>query len=156
MSKSNYLIIKERCIFSSLSRTPTKTGKSCWGQRMAGLSTWYKCICAEQDLTFRASIDAANCEAFFPFPLVISSDPISPITMLDGFWRVQLEGRFTSTYSSLIQDKAACMSERERQFSSNRLFRVTRAIGGASDKIYPQSNAVTPHAIVHVCWSQLR
>ena len=42
------------------------------------------------------------------------------------------------------------MSEREGKVSSNRLFRVTRAIGDARGKIYPQSNAVTPHAIVHV------
>lgn len=42
------------------------------------------------------------------------------------------------------------MSERERGFSSNRLIRVTRGIAGASNKIYPQSNAVTPHAIVHI------
>ena len=43
------------------------------------------------------------------------------------------------------------MSERDREFSSNRLFPMMRVITGASDKIYPQSNAVTPHAIVHVC-----
>ena len=63
--------------------------------------------------------------------------------MLDGIRRVQLEGRFTSPYLMRLH----ATSERETEF---RLFRVTRAIGGASDKIYPQSNAVTPHAIVHV------
>ena len=42
------------------------------------------------------------------------------------------------------------MSGPEGEFSSNRLFRITRGIGGASHKIYPQSSAVTPHATVHL------
>ena len=49
---------------------------------------------AERDLTFRASIDAANCRGLFPFPNMISSDPyalVSSIRILDGIWRVQLE-----------------------------------------------------------------
>ena len=41
------------------------------------------------------------------------------------------------------------MSGPEGEFPSNRLFRTTRGIGGASHKIYPQSSAVTPHAILH-------
>ena len=65
---------------------------------------------------------------------MISSDPY--ITNTDIRWGLESASVRLHT-----------LSERSR---ANRLFRVTRAIGDASDKIYPQSIAVTPHAIVHV------